>query len=117
MKTLREAIVDTLVASKKYDPVTKKFDTKWKRKYIIGIDGRQVHVRSDHSALNTLLQSAGGLICKAWIVEVERQLEEVHGLIQGWDGDFCLMAWSHDELQIAARTDEIAEIVTKAYRC
>lgn len=114
LKALRDTIVSALVESKKYDPVTKKFNTKWKRKYIVGLDGRQVHVRSDHSSLNTLLQSAGALICKAWIVEVERQLEETHGLTQGWDGDFCLMAWSHDELQIAARTDAIAEIVVKA---
>lgn len=113
LKALREAIVNTLVASKKYDPVTKKFVTKWKRKYIVGIDGRQVHVRSDHSALNTVLQSAGALICKAWLVEMERQLVEDHSLKHGWDGDFAMMAWSHDECQFAARTDEIAEIITK----
>lgn len=45
------------------------------------------------------------------MVEVERILMEEHGLIHGWDGDFCFMAWVHDELQIAARTPEIAQII------
>lgn len=73
----------------------RKWDVKWKRRFIKGIDGRKVFVRSDHSALNTLLQSAGALICKAWIIEVERVLIENYGLKQGWDGDFALMAWVH----------------------
>ena len=89
-------------------------DIKWKRRYIKGLDGRKVHVRSPHSALNTLLQSAGALVCKAWVVELERLLMEEHGLSHGWDGDFCFMAWVHDEVQIAARNPEIAEIVRNA---
>lgn len=111
---LREAVTGTLVASKKYDPVEKKWQVKWKRKYLVGLDGRKVHVRSDHSALNTLLQSAGALICKAWIVEVERIMEEEMGLMQGWDADFALMAWVHDELQIACRNNDIAVKATEA---
>mgnify|MGYP001545287874 CR=1 FL=1 len=83
------------------------------------MDGRKIHVRSPHSALNFLLQSAGAIICKKWVAEVERILMEEHGLYHGWykddgtPGDFCYMAWVHDELQIAARTPEIAEIVAK----
>ena len=34
------------------------------RGYLKGIDGRFLHVRSDHAALNTLLQSAGALVVK-----------------------------------------------------
>lgn len=111
---LREAISDTLVESKRYDHNTKKFITKWKRKYLVGLDGRKIHIRSDHSALNALLQSAGALICKAWMVEVERILEEDWGYIQGWDGDFAIMAWVHDELQIACRNEDIAIDITEA---
>lgn len=92
---LREQLTNSLIKSKTYDPVGRKWDVKWKRRYIKGIDGRKVFVRSDHSALNTLLQSAGALICKAWIIEVERVLIENYGLKQGWDGDFALMAWVH----------------------
>jgi DNA polymerase I-like protein with 3'-5' exonuclease and polymerase domains len=35
---------------------------------LIGLDGRVLHVRSEHAALNTLLQSAGAILCKEWIV-------------------------------------------------
>lgn len=83
---------------------------KWKRHYLKGLDGRHLHVRSIHSALNLLLQSAGALVCKYWIVRTEERLL-ARGLKHGWDGDFALMAWVHDEQQIACRTKEIAEIV------
>jgi DNA polymerase I-like protein with 3'-5' exonuclease and polymerase domains len=82
----------------------------WKRKYLKGLDGRHLHIRSIHSALNTLLQSAGALICKYWIVRTEERLI-ARGLKHGWDGDFALMAWVHDEQQVACRTEEIADIV------
>lgn len=75
-----------------------------------GIDGRMVHIRSPHAALNTLLQSAGALVCKQWVVLVERELQS-RLLKHGWDGDYALCAWSHDEVQIACRTQEIADIV------
>lgn len=75
---------------------------------ILGLDRRVVYVRSPHSALNTLLQSAGALICKKWVCLVEENMRKA-GYKHGWDGDFALMAWVHDETQIACRTREIAE--------
>lgn len=81
-----------------------------RRKYLRGLDGRNVAVRSQHAALNTLLQSAGALICKHWIVTVD-QLLKTKGLKQGWDGDYVFCAWVHDEAQIACRTKEIAKVV------
>ncbi len=116
---LRGALEEQLISEQKYNNVTKKYDIKWKRRWIKGLDGRKIHVRSPHSALNSLLQSAGALVCKKWVVEVERILVEEHGLVHGWydddgnPGDFCFMAWVHDELQIACRNQEIAELVAK----
>ncbi|WYW04471.1 DNA polymerase I [Pseudomonas phage vB_PpuP-Mudajogi] len=116
---LQGAIASQLITEQKWNQATKRFDIKWKRRWLKGLDGRQIHVRSPHSALNFLLQSAGAIVCKKWVVEVERVLMEEHGLYHGWyddegnPGDFCFMAWVHDELQIAARTPEIAEIVAK----
>lgn len=104
--SLKSAIEDGLVAEMYRGRVR-----KWKRKWLRGLDGRQVHVRSLHSSLNTLLQSAGALICKKWIVLTEKILVEEKGLIHGWDGDFALMAWSHDEQQIACKTQETAELI------
>lgn len=69
-------------------------------------------MRSVHSALNLLLQSAGALVCKKWIVETERRLLN-RGLKHGWDGDFAYMVWCHDEIGVACRTREIAEIVVE----
>lgn len=105
---LREAIQKGLVESSKW--VAGEQQVKWKRRWIRGLDGRRVHVRSPHAALNTLLQSAGALICKLWIVRVEEMLLEA-GLKHGWDGDFAYMAWIHDEIQVACRTPEIAQQV------
>lgn len=105
---LREAIQQGLVESSKW--VAGEQQVKWKRRWIRGLDGRRVHVRSPHAALNTLLQSAGALICKLWIVRVEEMLLEA-GLKHGWDGDFAYMAWIHDEIQVACRTPEIAQQV------
>lgn len=99
---LRQAITDTLV--EEYHGRI----TKWKRKYLFGLDGRPLFVRSLHSALNLLLQSAGALICKKWICLVEQMLID-----KGYDHgkDFMFMAWVHDEYQCACRTEEIAEVV------
>lgn len=83
-----------------------------KTKTLFGLDKRVLHVRSAHSALNTLLQSAGAILCKKWICLVEEELL-ARGLKHGWDGDFAFMAWVHDEIQVACRTPEIAKIVSE----
>jgi hypothetical protein len=67
-------------------------------KTLTGLDGRTLHVRSAHSALNTLLQNAGALLCKRWMVELVDLLSD-QGLTLGEDYRIC--AWVHDELQIA----------------
>lgn len=41
------------------------------RGYLKGIDGRKLHIRSSHAALNTLLQSAGAVIMKQALVNLE----------------------------------------------
>ena len=86
-----------------------------KRGYLLGLDGRHVHVRSAHAALNTLLQSAGAIICKKWLVLLEDELQNGR-LKHGWDGDYAFCAWSHDEVQIACRTPDIAEIIAEKAR-
>ena len=81
-------------------------------KCLRGLDGRSVYIRSSHSALNTLLQSAGALVCKLWVVLVEAEMQRL-GFKHGWDGDYALCAWSHDEIQVACRTPEIAAVVSR----
>ena len=101
---LKKAIENQLIAESVHGR-----PTKWKRKYLFGLDRRPLHVRSLHSALNLLLQSAGALICKKWIIRWEERMIE-RGLKHGWNGDFAFMAWVHDEAQVACRNQEIAKM-------
>lgn len=103
LKRLREDIQNTLAE------LNRGRVKRWKRKYLKGLDGRHLPVRSLHSALNLLLQSAGALICKKWIVETERMLVEEYGLNHG--RDFRFMAWIHDETQCACLNNAIADLV------
>lgn len=73
------------------------------RKYLTGLDGRKLFVRSKHAALNTDLQGMGATIANWWLLFIEDKLYE-EGLEYGWDGDFVFCAWVHDEVQIACRT-------------
>jgi len=59
---------------------------------ILGLDGRHLKIRSEHAALNTLLQGAGAIICKEWLVQITRIINE-----RGVDAK--LVASIHDEYQ------------------
>ena len=56
------------------------------------LDGRKVWVRNAHAALNTLLQSAGAIVAKLWLVECDEALK-----LQGINAK--LIAFVHDETQ------------------
>ncbi len=73
--------------------------------YLIGLDGRVLHIRHQHAALNTLLQSAGALVCKRWAVEMELELRK-----RGWKDRCQVVANIHDEHQYEV-DEEIAEEV------
>lgn len=79
------------------------------RKYITGLDGRRLFVRSKHAALNTDLQGMGATIANWWIILLEDMLATA-GYEYGWDADFVFCAWVHDEVQIACREEHAADI-------
>jgi DNA polymerase I-like protein with 3'-5' exonuclease and polymerase domains len=58
-----------------------------------GLDGRRLQVRSDHAALNTLLQSAGAIVMKQAVVLLDESLSKF-GI------DYKFVANVHDEWQI-----------------
>ena len=64
-----------------------------------GLDGRFLHIRSSHSALNTLLQGAGAIISKQWICNISDEIE-LRGL------DAKQVAWIHDELQFEVKESD-----------
>jgi DNA polymerase I-like protein with 3'-5' exonuclease and polymerase domains len=73
-----------------------------------GLDGRRIPTRSDHSALNFLIQSAGAIICKRWLADAFEECCSRFKL--GWDGDFVFVLWVHDEIQVCCRK-EVAEAI------
>ncbi len=78
--------------------------------WIYGLDKRRLKIRSQHSNMSTLIQSAGAVICKQWLVEVDRQIKE-----QGIDAQ--VIAWVHDELQIQVKKgyeDAIGDIARRS---
>jgi hypothetical protein len=79
-----------------------KIQTQAERGFLIGLDGRRLNVRAVYSSLNTRLQSDGALIAKKWLVLTEQYLLEA-GLNHGWGGDFVMLAFVHDEIQIACK--------------
>lgn len=79
-------------------------------KRLPGLDGRKLHIRSEHSALNTLLQSAGAIIAKQWIICLTEALKEAQI-------PYKLVAWVHDEVQIETKEeygDRVGKIVVEA---
>ena len=83
--------------------------------YLVGLDGRRLHVRSPHAALNTLLQSAGAIISKYWLVQIDDDLADC-GYEDGWK-DYASLLYMHDERNLAVRNgleDQFASIMVKA---
>jgi DNA polymerase I-like protein with 3'-5' exonuclease and polymerase domains len=75
-----------------------------------GLDGRQLLVRSEHSALNTLLQGAGSIAMKQALVIFNKELRNAKI-------DFKFVANVHDEWQIEveeSRAEEVGMLGVKA---
>jgi len=64
--------------------------------FLKGIDGRILPIRSEHSALNMLLQSAGAVAMKRALIKLHRDLT-----ILGWEHgkEYAFVANVHDEFQ------------------
>jgi len=73
--------------------------------YVPGLDGRRILVRSQHAALNSLLQGCGAIIAKQWCIEAHRTFRQQKIDVQQ-------VAFVHDEIQIEASQAD-AELVAK----
>tara|TARA_Y100000361_G_scaffold136399_1_gene137022 strand:- start:9 stop:1742 length:1734 start_codon:yes stop_codon:yes gene_type:complete len=69
-----------------------------KRGYLKGLDGRKIYVRSEHAALNSLLQGGGAIVMK-------RALLMLQSLIKLNALDAKFVANIHDEWQMEVRED------------
>ena len=105
-RTLRHKFMSGLPA---YGRLVEKIGTiVSKRGTLPGLDGRRVHVRSEHSALNTLLQSAGAIVMKQALVLATDELKK-SGI------PYTLVAQVHDEVQVEA-DPAYAERVGQVFR-
>jgi len=92
---LRKRFFATMPA---FEELQKNCEVAAERGYLKSLDGRKVPIRSAHSALNTLLQSAAGCISKKWICMIDEHL-----CAEGLDEHAYMIAWVHDEVQVAVR--------------
>ena len=99
-KELRESFITNLPSFKN---LKGKVGREAKKGFIKGLDGRKLLIRSEHSALNTLLQSAGSIVMKHALVVFNNSL--------GYK-DAHFVANVHDEWQLEVKED-IAHMVGK----
>jgi len=76
--------------------------------YVPGLDGRKIWVRSEHAALNSLLQGAGAIVMKkALVIFDDKRIKNK------WDVKY--VANVHDEAQLET-TKELAEVIGEAFK-
>lgn len=81
-----------------------------RRGYLFGLDGRRVTVRSEHAALNTLLQSAGAVVMKKALVLVDEYAKK-------WGLDYKFVANVHDEIQVEVKEEQAEKFGQLAIGC
>ena len=69
------------------------------RGYVYGLDGRRVYVRSEHAALNTLLQSAGAIVMKKALALLDEYATK-------WNINYNFIGNIHDEIQTEVREEK-----------
>jgi DNA polymerase-1 len=80
------------------------------RGYVLGLDGRRVAIRSEHAALNSLLQSAGAIVMKkALCLLVE--YANLHKI------DFKIIGNIHDEIQTEVKSKDAERFGRLATAC
>ena len=97
---LIDSFLESTPALKKLRDTVSKYAGKG---FVPGLDGRKIWVRSEHAALNSLLQGAGAIVMKKALVLLADKIKD-----NKWDAKF--VANVHDEWQIEvtkAHADEV----------
>lgn len=99
-KQLRRQFLDSLPSFKQ---LIQRVQRESKKGFLKGLDGRKLFVRSEHAALNTLLQSAGAIVMKEALVILDHDL---------WLKriDAKIVANVHDEWQIECRASQAEKV-------
>jgi len=84
-------------------PALKQLRTNVQRKakkgWVRGLDNRKLHIRSEHSALNTVLQSAGAIVMKKALILLDEYAKQ-------YNVDYKFVLNVHDEFQCEVREDQ-----------
>lgn len=110
-KIKNKFLAKTPALKKLRDAVSKAAERGW----IKGLDGRRIPVRHAHASLNTLLQSAGAIICKRWYALIVDALQANNYTSE----DVTIVAFVHDEVQVQVKKgleDKVGELITNAMR-
>ena len=95
-KALKQRFFTNLPALKK---LRDRVQQAANRGFLKGIDGRKIYVRSQHAALNTLLQGSGAIVMKQAMINLY-QLIKLNAL------DACFVANIHDEWQLQVKESQ-----------
>lgn len=71
------------------------------------LDGRPIFCTAEHASLNYLLQSAGAIISKRWVV-IGQEMIDSAGLT--YDTDYTRCAYVHDEVQLSVAPNEVDRV-------
>jgi DNA polymerase-1 len=108
-------LAKTPALKKLTEALNNRLEQQHGEKFINGLDGRRIPIRHPHAALNTLLQSAGAIICKKWYATVENMIRS-----KGYTNEeVSIVAFVHDEVQILVKKgleDEIGGITKAAIK-
>ena len=80
------------------------------RGYLRGLDGRHLRIRSEHAALNTLLQAAGAIVMKKALVILDDYAKQ-------WDIDYKFIGNIHDEVQSEVAKEQAEKFGWLAVEC
>ena len=112
-RRLKKSFYSKIPALKKIqDGVAYRLKTQ---NHLTGIDGRKLKIRSKHSALNTLLQSAGAIAMKEATCILHRSIRRELWTLK----DVKQVAHIHDEIQLEVRTeiaDEVGRIAVQSIK-
>lgn len=78
--------------------------------FIKTLGSNRIKVNSSHTSLNSLLQSAGAVICSKWVSLISKEIKEQKL-------DCTIVGWIHDEVQIAVRKGQEEYVGDLARKC
>lgn len=85
------------------EKLKKKVASFVKKGHLPTIDGGRARIRSEHSALNTLLQSAGSIVSKQWLICLHKNLKDATIA-------FKQINYSHDEVELEVDPADVARV-------